>query len=279
MSRGLSQEQVGRYQQDGILFPLDVMSAQEAAGMLQQLEANEAAHGGRLSGRIGQKPHLLYPWMDQLVRHSAILDAVEAVLGPNLFCWASQFFAKNARDPGYVSWHQDGTYWGLSSPDVMTAWVALTPSVPQNGCMRVIPGTHKQQVPHEDRFAATNLLSRGQEIAVDVDISQAVDVALQPGQMSLHHVLIFHGSEPNGSDVRRVGFAIRYVPTHVSQKSGIRESALLVRGQDEFGNFDHETSPEAEMHPDAVARHKQVIDRQMQILYAGAKQKGRREVA
>ncbi|MBA3478585.1 MAG: phytanoyl-CoA dioxygenase family protein [Lautropia sp.] len=279
MSRGLSQEQVGRYQQDGILFPLDVMSAQEAAGMLQQLEANEAAHGGRLSGRIGQKPHLLYPWMDQLVRHPAILDAVEAVLGPNLFCWGSQFFAKNARDPGYVSWHQDGTYWGLSSPDVMTAWVALTPSVPQNGCMRVIPGTHKQQVPHEDRFAATNLLSRGQEIAVDVDISQAVDVALQPGQMSLHHVLIFHGSEPNGSDVRRVGFAIRYVPTHVSQKSGIRESALLVRGQDEFGNFDHETSPEAEMHPDAVARHKQVIDRQMQILYAGAKQKGRREVA
>jgi len=279
MSRGLSQEQVGRYQQDGILFPLDVMSAQEAAGMLQQLEANEAAHGGRLSGRIGQKPHLLYPWMDQLVRHPAILDAVEAVLGPNLFCWGSQFFAKNAHDPGYVSWHQDGTYWGLSSPDVMTAWVALTPSVPQNGCMRVIPGTHKQQVPHEDRFAATNLLSRGQEIAVDVDISQAVDVALQPGQMSLHHVLIFHGSEPNGSDVRRVGFAIRYVPTHVSQKSGIRESALLVRGQDEFGNFDHETSPEAEMHPDAVARHKQVIDRQMQILYAGAKQKGRREVA
>lgn len=279
MSRGLSREQVGRYQQDGILFPLDVMSAEEAAGMLQRLEANEAAHGGRLSGRIGQKPHLLYPWMDQVVRHPAILDAVEAVLGPNLFCWGSQFFAKNARDPGYVSWHQDGTYWGLSSPDVMTAWVALTPSVPQNGCMRVIPGTHKQQVPHEDRFAETNLLSRGQEIAVEVDISQAVDVTLLPGQMSLHHVLIFHGSEPNASDVRRVGFAIRYVPTHVSQKSGIRESALLVRGQDEFGNFDHEISPEAEMHPDAVARHKQVIDRQMQILYAGAKQKGRREVA
>ena len=279
MSRRLSQESVRRYREDGILFPLDVMSAQEAGGLLRELERNEAAHGGRLSGRIGQKPHLLFPWMDQLVRHPAILDAVEDVLGPDLFCWGSQFFAKNAGDPGFVSWHQDGTYWGLSSPDVMTAWVALTPSVPQNGCMRVIPGTHKQQVPHEDTFAATNLLSRGQEIAVEVDGSRAVDVVLQPGQMSLHHVLIFHGSEPNASDMRRVGFAIRYVPTHVSQKSGIRESALLVRGHDAFGNFDHETSPEAEMHPDAVARHKQVIDRQMQILYAGAKEKGKRETA
>ena len=184
-----------------------------------------------------------------------------------------------AGDPAYVSWHQDGTYWGLSSPDVVTAWVALTPSLPENGCMRVVPGTHKRQVPHEDTFAESNLLSRGQEIAVEVDNAKAVDVVLQPGQMSLHHVLIFHGSEQNRSDIRRVGFAIRYVPTHVSQTSGIRESALLVRGVDEFGHFDHEQSPEADMHPDAVARHKQVIDRQIQILYAGARQRGKREVA
>ena len=144
--------------------------------------------------------------------------------------------------------------------------------------MRVIPGTHRSQVPHSDTFAESNLLSRGQEIAVSVNLAQAVDVVLQPGQMSLHHVLIFHGSEPNGSDMRRVGFAIRYVPTHVAQASGIRESALLVRGVDEFGNFDHEVSPESEMHPDAVAHHKQVIDRQMQILYAGARQRGKREM-
>ncbi len=124
MSGRLSQDQVRCYQQDGILFPLDVMTPEEATGLLRRLEANEAAHGGSLSGRVGQKPHLLYPWMDQLVRHPAILDAVEDVLGPNLFCWGSQFFAKNPRDPGFVSWHQDGTYWGLSSPDVMTAWVA-----------------------------------------------------------------------------------------------------------------------------------------------------------
>jgi len=279
MARRLSDADVDRYRQDGILFPVDVMPPSEAQGMLRRLEADEQALGGRLAGRNNQKPHLLHPWMDQLVRHPAILDAVEDVLGPNLFCWGSQFFAKDAGDPAYVSWHQDGTYWGLSSPDVVTAWVALTPSLPENGCMRVVPGTHKRQVPHEDTFAESNLLSRGQEIAVEVDNAKAVDVVLQPGQMSLHHVLIFHGSEQNRSNIRRVGFAIRYVPTHVSQTSGIRESALLVRGVDEFGHFDHEQSPEADMHPDAVARHKQVIDRQIQILYAGARQRGKREVA
>ena len=279
MTRRLSDADVARYRRDGILFPVDVMPPAEAQEMLQRLQAVERAQGGRLSGRNNQKPHLLHPWMDQLVRHPAILDAVEDVLGPNLLCWGSQFFAKDAGDTAYVSWHQDGTYWGLSSPDVVTAWVALTPSIPENGCMRVVPGTQLRQVAHEDTFAQSNLLSRGQEIAVKVDEAKVVDVVLQPGQMSLHHVLIFHGSEPNQSDVRRVGFAIRYVPTHVSQTSGIRESALLVRGVDEFGHFDHEMSPEADMHPAAVARHKEVIDRQMQILYAGARQRGKREMA
>lgn len=277
MGRTLTAADVARYRRDGILFPIDVMPAPQAAALLQRFEAGERHHGGRLAGRLNQKPHLLYPWLDQLVRHPAILDAVEDVLGPNLFCWGSQFFSKNARDNSFVSWHQDGTYWGLSSPDVMTAWVALTPSRPENGCMRVIPGTHTRQVPHADTFAQANLLSRGQEIAVDVDLTRAVDVCLQPGQMSLHHVLIFHGSEPNESDSRRVGFAIRYVPTSVSQASGIRESALLIRGVDEFKHFDHEVPPESEMHPDAVARHRLVIDRQMQILYAGARQRGKRE--
>jgi non-heme Fe2+,alpha-ketoglutarate-dependent halogenase len=278
MGRRLTAGEKDSYARDGIFFPLDVMSPVEAGRLLQRFEAAEIAQGGRLAGRSNQKPHLLHTWLDQLVRHPAILDAVEDVLGPDLLCWGSQFFTKNAQDEAYVSWHQDGTYWGLSEPDVVTAWVALTPSTRENGCMRVIPGTHKSAVPHADTFADRNLLSRGQEIAVDVDLDQAVDVVLRPGQMSLHHVLIFHGSEQNTSDMRRIGFAIRYVPTRVAQTSGIRESALLVRGTDVFGNFDHEISPEADMHPDAVARHKLIIDRQMQILYAGAKQKGKREL-
>jgi non-haem Fe2+, alpha-ketoglutarate-dependent halogenase len=196
-------------------------------------------------------------------------------LGPNLLCWSAQFFIKNAHDAAFVSWHQDATYWGLSSPEVMTAWVALSPSTVQSGCMRVIPKTHLQQLTHTDTFSERNLLSRGQEIAVNVDLNQALDVVLEPGQMSLHHVLLVHGSEPNGADHRRVGFAIRYIPSHVRQLSPIRDSATLVRGVDEFNYFDHEAAPVCDMHPDAVALHKEVVDRQLKILYTGAKQSGR----
>lgn len=275
MGKVLTDAQVAEYRRDGIRFPVDVMSADEAAVLLARFEATEAIHGGRLPARINQKPHLLHPWMNELIRHPRILDAVEDVLGPDLLCWGAQFFAKNARDPSYVSWHQDGTYWGLSSPDVVTAWVALTPSVPENGCMEVVPGTHLAQVEHVDTFADSNLLSRGQEIRVDVRAADAVPVVLRPGQMSLHHVLIFHGSQPNTSDGRRVGFAIRYIPTHVRQLNAPRESATLVRGVDRHGYFDLEPSPEADMHPQAVAQHAAVVDRQLKILYAGSAKPGK----
>jgi len=275
MGKALTDAQVDAYRRDGIHFPVDVLSPAEAAAVLGRLEAIEADHGGRLPPRTNQKPHLLYPFLADLVRHPRILDAVEDVIGPDILCWSAQFFAKNAHDPSFVSWHQDGTYWGLSSPDVITAWVALTPSIPENGCMEVVPGTQLRQVEHVDTFAETNLLSRGQEIAVEVRPEDKVSVVLAPGQMSLHHVLIFHGSEANHSDTRRVGFAIRYIPTHVRQINGPRESATLVRGEDRYGHFDLEPAPEAELHPDAVARHAAIVDRQLKILYAGAARPGK----
>jgi hypothetical protein len=275
MGKILTQAQLEKYLSGGIHFPVDVVPEDEAAGLLALLEQVEAAHGGRLPARINQKPHLLYPWINDLIRHPRILDAVEDVLGPDLLCWGAQFFAKNARDPSYVTWHQDGTYWGLSSPDVVTAWVALTPSTPENGCMRVVLGTHRERVEHVDTFAESNLLSRGQEIRVEVRQKEVVPVILRPGQMSLHHVLIFHGSEPNQSDDRRVGFAIRYIPTHVRQLSATRESATLVRGVDHFKHFDPEQSPEGDLHPAAVMHHAAVVNRQLKILYSGAAQPGK----
>jgi len=275
MTKLLSEIDIQKYHRDGVHFPVDCFSREEASAMLARFEAMEGAQGGRLPARLNQKPHLLFPWLDRLIRDTRILDPVEDLLGPNLLCWSSQFFAKNPRDPSFVSWHQDATYWGLSSPDVVTAWVALTPSVPENGCMRVVPGTHRKQVVHRDTFAEKNLLLRGQEVAVEVDEKQAVDVTLQPGQMSLHHVLIVHGSEPNLADFRRVGYAIRYVPTSVFQRSPIGESAMLVRGVDNYRHFEHEVPPESDLHPAAVARHTAIIERQMKIIYAGSANAGR----
>jgi ectoine hydroxylase-related dioxygenase (phytanoyl-CoA dioxygenase family) len=135
--------------------------------------------------------------------------------------------------------------------------------------MEVIPGTHLQQVMHRDTFAPNNLLSRGQEIAVDVDPAKSVKLILQPGEISLHHVLIFHYSAENRSSDRRIGFAIRYMPPNVHQVVGQRDSATLVRGRDDQGFFEMEPAPKADLDPDMVAFHKSVSDRQAQVLYRG----------
>ena len=133
-----------------------------------------------------------------MCRNPRILDAVEGVIGPNILVWGANFFLKEPRSDAYVSWHQDATYWGLEPADIVTAWVALTPSTVESGCMRVVPGTHSDGIlAHRETWADDNLLSRGQEIAVDVDLDKVVDVVLKPGEMSLHHVKIAHNSEPN----------------------------------------------------------------------------------
>jgi non-heme Fe2+,alpha-ketoglutarate-dependent halogenase len=267
----LSADEVAAYQQRGVLYPRPAIGAAAAQGMLEKFEALEQKEGGRVSKRTNHKPHLLLTWLADLVRHPTILDQVESLLGPNLLCWASDFFSKSPDDGMRVTWHQDSTYWGLSKPDIVTAWVAFTPSTVESGCLRVVPGSHlKDQLPHGDTFASDNMLSRGQEIKVAVDERDAVDVVLQPGQMSLHHVRLIHGSEPNRADHRRIGFAIRYLPTYVRQTSGTRDTAMLVRGRDDYGNFDHEPAPASDFHPDAVAYHAKSYDDTTRILYAGA---------
>jgi hypothetical protein len=279
MAKSLSSEQLERYGREGFLFPIPVLSASETERLRGRLETLEAQTGGRLPAGINTKPHLLLTWLNELIRDARILDPVEDIVGPDILCWGSGFFTKNAHDPARVTWHQDSTYWGLSKPDIVTAWVAFTPSTIENGCMRVVPGTHtSEQLPHHDTFAPDNLLSRGQEIAVEIDETKAVNVILEPGQMSLHHVRLAHGSEPNRSNGRRSGFAIRYLPTDVKQLSGITDSATLVRGKDEYGNFLLEPAPLSDFHPDAVAFHARMLDSNRQILYAGAAKKPGGEV-
>ena len=265
----LSNEDIAKYGRDGYYFPIDILTPEEAGEYRKRLEDYEARSGGPLQGAMRHKSHLLFTWLDELIRHPRILDAVEDVLGPNILCWSSSFFIKEPHDPGFVSWHQDSTYWGLSSPDVTTVWLAFTPANDVNGCMKFVPGTHKIQVVHRDTFNKDNLLTRGQEIAVEVDEDKAVLAELKPGQASLHHVLLFHGSAPNRSSDRRIGFAIRYVPTYVRQIAGERDSAMLVRGTDEYHHFDPEERPDADLSPKALAQHAAITARQAKVLYRG----------
>jgi non-haem Fe2+, alpha-ketoglutarate-dependent halogenase len=265
----LNEEQIALYRDRGYHFPVDALSAEEVAGFRRKLEGHEAVSGGPIKGEMRHRSHVLFTWIDEMVRHPKILDAVEDLLGPNILCWNTSFFIKEAHDPGFVSWHQDATYWGLSSSDVATAWIAMSPANKISGCMKFIAGTHKSQVKHEDTFDQNNLLTRGQEIAVEVDEAEAVHVELEPGEASLHHVLLFHGSEPNRSDERRIGLAIRYIPTHLKQAVGQRDWATLVRGRDAHRNFEPAHVPKRDLEPEALAFHKMVSEEQVKVLYRG----------
>lgn len=259
------------YQAQGFLSPIRVMSAERAGQLADKVASIYDTYGDEAKGLLGSNAHFVFPELFDLVNDPTILDHVEDVLGPDILCWSSSFFSKPANDPSFVTWHQDATYWGLEPADIITAWIALTPSTPQSGCMRMAPGSHSEgQLGHSDTYKADNLLSRGQALDVAVDEEQAVDIVLQPGEMSLHHVLVVHGSEPNRTALPRHGFVIRYIPTYCKQVGG-RTTSLLVRGKDKYDHFDTVPRPQSDMHPDAVAFREGANKAVKSILMRGAK--------
>ena len=137
-----------------------------------------------MQAAVYSAPHLLFPFVDEIMRRPSVLAPVAEILGPDLLIWSATLFIKEAGSPDHITWHQDLTYWGLDSTQEVTAWIALSPATVESGAMRFIPGSHGQAiVPHRDTFSDTNLLTRGQKIAVEVDEAEAVDVVLAPGQM------------------------------------------------------------------------------------------------
>ena len=270
MPKKLTESQIAHYHDDGFFGPVDILSPTEVADYRKRFEAYEAAHGGWYELSKGQKLYLLQTWVAELAKHDLILDAVEDVMGKDIFVWGCSLFVKEPGQGTFVSWHQDSTYWGLSKPDVLTAWIALSPATIDSGCMKMMPGTHKwDQIEHKDTLSEKNLLTRGQEIAVDVDESQAVALELSPGQMSLHNIRTVHASEPNRSTDRRIGVAVRYIAPHVKQLNAPDDSAWLVRGEDKFGHFIHETPPKADMDAAALAEHERIMKLRQGVLYKG----------
>ena len=228
-----------RFERDGFVYPLRAMSLEKAADYRAQLEAVETSEGHRKEVRqaIRRYPNLVLPFIDEITRLPEITDAVAEILGPDLLVLDAPFFIKEANTENFVSWHQDLHYWGLETDEEVTAWLALSPATTQSGCMRFVAGSHDRKVEHRDTFADDNLLSRGQEIAVRVDESEASEVELQPGEFSMHHGRVFHASHPNRSNDRRIGLAIRYIPARATQTPGSNMAAMLVRGEDKHRNF------------------------------------------
>ena len=266
MGQVLSAEQVARYREDGFLCPVPALSVREARDCRLKLEAFETSQGkplGQLPGQLRAKTHLLFPWLGDLVRHPAVLAAVEDLIGADLLVYHLTMWIKEPGDLAFVSWHQDGTYFGLAPADEhVTAWVALSDSTPETGCVVALPGSHRRgQLPHASRRSPSNLLSNGQVVDADVDATGAVPLVARAGEFTLHHTHLLHSSAPNRGYDRRIGVGISYIPTRVRHVGPRRLTASLVRGHDRYGHFDAEPRPRADFDAEARAAHAEACAR------------------
>ena len=274
MPRVLTKLQIEQYHDQGFISPIRVISEQEALSIKDELEQVEKEFPEEINSESRNNLHLSFAFLDALAHNKIIVDAIEDLIGPDISLWASVMFIKEPSSKQYVSWHQDATYMGLDSLDFPTPWIALSPSNIETGCMTMIAGSHKTKIQnHEDTFAENNILTRGQVIQ-DVDESMAVDLILQPGEMSIHHGAVIHGSQPNNSNQRRIGFSLQsYMPNNVKQIVG-RNLWTHVRGQkrqDDDGML--LDRPRFNMDPNTVAQRKIANENLSEILYKGAKEK------
>jgi ectoine hydroxylase-related dioxygenase (phytanoyl-CoA dioxygenase family) len=247
----INQEKITlKYTQEGFVAPLDIITKEEAQGLRDDLENAELelADKPEKLALLKAYPERLLPSFDRLIRNENLISAASAVLGPNLMVWSAGLFIKEKNSSKIVSWHQDLTYWGLDDIAETTCWIAISRAHADSGCMKFVPGSHKTKiVPHNDTYSEDNLLSRGQEISVKVNENDAVSAALDAGQASMHHGLLFHSSGPNTSNGRRIGSAIRYIKPSMKQESGDKPIVSLVSGKDDFGNFKIADAPKSRL--------------------------------
>jgi hypothetical protein len=273
MPRFLSKQKVEQYREQGFLAPVDVMAEEEACAYLQRLQQAEAQYPDDLNAENRNNPHLSFRFLDELVHHPLILDAVEDLIGANFVLWGSVLFIKEPQTRHFVSWHQDATYMGLEPHDFVTPWLALSPSNRETGCMSMIPGSHREPIlAHEETFHDDNILTRGQRIS-GIDESVAVDLILRPGQMSLHHARTIHGSQPNRSTQRRAGFAIQaYAPAGTRQLLG-ENYWMPIRGECMQAGFTELGRPGGDMDTAGIGEREKANRNWANILYKGARGK------
>lgn len=246
MSKVLTPKQIASYQRDGLLFPIAALTAAEIAHFCSCHDRLDRRLGGRPNAKQKGDCHLHLKWVCDLATHPRVLDAVEDIIGPDILIHSSTIFTKYAQDERFVSWHQDSYYWGLSEARLVSAWIALTESTISNGCLRVLPRTHTRRFEHLEKPQAQNILDKGLTVSNELDLSSAIDIELQAGQMSFHHANSIHGSNPNTSKGPRIGVAVRYVSTAVKQEK-IHIPVILARGRDEYHHYQMQERPTADI--------------------------------
>ena len=269
----LTNNQKKFYEENGYISPLDIFSKNVINNFLEEFEYAEKKWPKMLKGTGRNNPHLVFPSLDKMIHDNKVLDAVESIIGRNILITGTTFFIKKPASKGFVSWHQDAKYIGLEPHNWITAWIAITDANIENGCMRMIPKTHLLDlVDHEDTFGDNNLLSRGQNIP-NINIEESKAIELNSGQMSLHHPRTIHGSGPNLSKKRRIGFAVQsYIGTNVDQVIG-KMWAQQARGQDDYNFHKIAPRPKTLFHKEDVDFWLKTNEELGKIYYANANKK------
>ncbi len=258
MPKVLTEDQIEFFKREGYLFPIDGIDKEKCDDLLGAMNKFEEDQGIN-PGVFKLKGHLCLPETWDLIREPRILDAAEDIIGPNILAFGSRFWVKPAGDGSFVSWHQDSAYFGCDPHDMVTCWLALTPANKENGCLRAMPRSHEIGYEHEESHENApgeapgekkNMLGRGQTIQ-GLDESKAVHMELEQGQFSMHTERTAHASYPNNSTETRVGYSFFLIPPHV--KSTLeRRPATLVRGVDEYNNWDTDPVPTEDRLPDLI---------------------------
>jgi non-heme Fe2+,alpha-ketoglutarate-dependent halogenase len=269
----LSSNQLKQYKDEGFVAPINIFSKEKAKEVRNQIELIEKELPGELDKSGRYNAHLISPLLDEVTHNSKILDAVESLIGKNILVCGTTLFIKNPNEKGYVSYHQDAKYIGLEPHNWVTAWVALTNSNEENGCMKMWPGSHLDIKNHDEKFNEENLLTRGQTVE-NVPDNEVKSVELVAGQMSLHHPRIVHGSGVNKSNDRRIGFVIQsYIGTNVRQILG-QNSVQLARGVDEFNHHEIIQRPKSLMNKEDLLIKQRENKYLQDIFYKGSNKKG-----
>ena len=271
----LSLEQINQYKEDGYIAPIDVLTKNEAEEIKKEIEYIEKKWPNEIEGLGRNYVHLISPVLDKVSHNSKILDVVESIIGKDILVCGTTLFIKNPDKKGFVSFHQDAKYIGLEPHNWVTGWLAVTDANEENGCMRMLKGSHKKDLKfHDQKFDENNLLTRGQTIE-NVLINETTPVILKAGQLSLHHPKIIHGSGLNKSKERRIGFAIQsYIGTNVDQVLG-KIYVQQARGNDTFKFHEHVKRPTELMNENDIITRKKANEELSKIFYSGSKQIGK----
>ena len=240
-----------KYRKDGFVYPIPVIDFKNATQCRVKLEEVEKKIGKL---HYKSKVHTILAWVYELATHHNILDLVEKILGPNILLHNATFIIKEANTPSHVSWHQDLTYWGFSHDDQVSVWLALSPANELSGAMQMIPESHTSgMIEHITTKDKNNVLLQGQKV-IGVNEKNATLCPLLPGEASFHHGWTLHRSKPNRSSDRRIGLNFQYLATHVKQTKHNNDSAICVRGYDQYNNFKIDQLATKDLDPIAVEK-------------------------